>query len=261
MTFVDVAEVGQPRRRSVARVALGYLRYDLVKVFRNRRYFMFSLGFPLVLYVVVAGSNHHASFYGVPIRVYYLTGMVSWGSMNAVTSGGGLIALERSVGWTRQLRVTPLPAWAYIASKVVRGYVTACVAIVVLYIAAIAMNAHLQVDGWLIMTGLVFIGLAPFAALGIMLGHMLRPDSLGPALGGISALFALLGGAWGPIAGSGGTFLDVVKLLPSYWLVQAGKAGLTRAAWPLEGWLVVAVWTAALGWAAMLVYRRDTARA
>lgn len=261
MSPAAVGTLALPRRKGVGLAALGYLRYDLIKVFRNRRYFVFSLGFPLVLYVVVAGSNHHASFFGVPIKVYYLTGMVSWGSMNAVTSGGGLISLERAVGWSRQLRITPLPAWAYIASKVVRGYVTACVAIVVLYIAALAMNAHLQLDGWLIMTGLVLVGLAPFAALGITLGHTLRPDSLGPALGGISALFALLGGAWGPIAGNSGTFLEVVKLLPSYWLVQAGAAGLTRSAWPLEGWLVVAVWTAVLGWAAALAYRRDTARA
>jgi ABC-2 type transport system permease protein len=239
--------------------ALSYIRYDIIKVFRNRRFFLFSLGFPLVLYIVVAGSNH-SSFFGVPFKVYYLTGMVSWGSMNAVTSGGGLIALERSVGWTRQLRITPLPVWVYMASKVVRGYVTAIVGMVILYVAGIAMSANLQVGGWLIMTGLIFVGLLPFAGLGIMLGHTMRPDSLGPALGGISALFALLGGAWGPIAGNSGTFLDIVKLLPSYWLVQAGKAGLTETAWPAEGWVVIAVWAVVFAWLAVMAYRRDTAR-
>jgi ABC-2 type transport system permease protein len=239
--------------------ALSYIRYDIIKVFRNRRFFIFSLGFPLVLYIVVAGSNH-SSFFGVPFKVYYLTGMVSWGSMNAVTSGGGLIALERSVGWTRQLRITPLPVWVYMASKVVRGYVTAIVGMVILYVAGIAMSANLQVGGWLIMTGLILVGLLPFAGLGIMLGHTMRPDSLGPALGGISALFALLGGAWGPIAGNSGTFLDIVKLLPSYWLVQAGKAGLTETAWPAEGWAVIAVWAVVFAWLAVMAYRRDTAR-
>lgn len=249
-----------PLARPAGLPGLGYVRYDIIKVFRNRRYFIFSLGFPLVLYVLVAGSNHRASFFGVPLRVYYLTGMVSWGAMNAVTSGGGLIALERSAGWTRQLRITPLPVWAYMASKVVRGYLTAMVGMLVLYAAAIGMNAQLKVGGWPIMSGLILVGLLPFAALGIMLGHTLRPDSLGPALGGISALFALLGGAWGPIAGNSGTFLDIIKLLPSYWLVQAGKAGLTQAAWPLEGWLVVAAWTVCFAWLALLAYRRDTAR-
>ena len=34
------------------------------------------------------------------------------------------------------------------------------------------------------MTGLILVGLVPFAALGILLGHMLTPDSIGPAMGG-----------------------------------------------------------------------------
>ena len=259
MTEAGLTAMAVPRSGGPMLGALRYVRYDLLKVVRNRRYFIFSLGFPLVLYVVVAGSNH-ASYYGIPFKVYYLTGMAAWGSMNAVTSGGGLIALERSVGWTRQLRVTPLPTWAYMTSKVVRGYASACVAIIVLYIAGIAMGAHLKVGGWLIMTGLILVGLLPFAALGILLGHTLAPDSLGPALGGITALVALLGGAWGPIAGNSGTFLDVVKVLPSYWLVQAGKAGLTQAGWPLEGWVVIGAWAGVLAWLAYVVYRRDTGK-
>jgi ABC-2 type transport system permease protein len=260
VTGTEMTMVAMPRSGGSLVAALRYIRYDLVKVVRNRRFFIFSLGFPLILYVVVAGTNHHAQLGGIPLKVYYLTGMASWGSMNAVTSGGGLIALERSAGWTRQLRVTPLPVWAYMTSKVVRGYASACVAIIVLYIAAIALNAHLQIGGWLIMTGLILVGLLPFAALGIMLGHTLSPDSLGPALGGISALFALLGGAWGPIAGNSGAFLDVVKVLPSYWLVRAGEAGLTQAGWPLEGWAVIGAWAALLTWLALVVYRRDTGK-
>ena len=44
-------------------------------------------------------------------------------------------------------------------------------------------------------------------------------------------LFALFGGAWGPLATSG-VFLTIVKCLPSYWLVQAGKSALGGSGWP-----------------------------
>jgi len=37
------------------------------------------------------------------------------------------------------------------------------------------------------------------AALGILLGHVLTTDSIGPAIGGLTALFALLGGVWFPV--------------------------------------------------------------
>ena len=42
-----------------------------------------------------------------------MTGMTAWGTMVAVVSSGGRIAAERSVGWTRQLRVTPLKTGTY----------------------------------------------------------------------------------------------------------------------------------------------------
>ena len=35
------------------------------------------------------------------------------------------------------------------------------------------------------MTALILIGLLPFAALGILLGHLLTVDSVGPAMGGV----------------------------------------------------------------------------
>ncbi len=57
---------------------------------------------------------------------------------------------------------------------------------------------------------------------------------MGPAIGGATSLFALLGGAWGPTATSGWLF-EVVKCLPSYWLVQAGKSAYGGDAWPAQG--------------------------
>jgi ABC-2 type transport system permease protein len=46
------------------------------------------------------------------------------------------------------------------------------------------------------MTALIIVGLPPFAGLGIVFGHLLTPDSIGPAMGGASALLALLGGTF-----------------------------------------------------------------
>ena len=77
------------------------------------------------------------------------------------------------------------------------------------------------------MTGLILVGLIPFAVLGILLGHLLTVDSMGPAMGGVTSLFALLGGAWGPTAAAAAR-ATLVECLPSYWLVQAGKTALRR---------------------------------
>lgn len=241
-------------------IAINYARYDVIKTFRNRRFFIFAVGIPLILYVIFAGANQNVKIQHIPFPVYYLAGMASFGTMNASTSGGAVISLERAVGWTRQLRITPLPVWAYMASKVIRGYVMASITIIVLYAAAVlSFNVHFTAGGWLLMTGLLLVGLLPFMSLGILLGHLVTPDTMGPALGGLTALFAIFGGAFGPLATSG-WFHDFAQLLPSYWLVQAGSAGLTHVSWPLEGWEVLAVWTVALGRLAMIAYRRDTSK-
>ena len=79
---------------------------------------------------------------------------------------------------------------------------------------------------WFELAALVLIGLIPFAVLGVLLGHVLTVDSIGPALGGTVTLFALLGGAWGPVANTSGVLKDLCQLLPSYWLVQAGQVAL-----------------------------------
>ena len=34
-----------------------YMRFELLRMFRNRRFFVFSLGFPVVLYYLIAGPN------------------------------------------------------------------------------------------------------------------------------------------------------------------------------------------------------------
>jgi ABC-2 type transport system permease protein len=236
-----------------------YLRYEVLRTFRNWRFMLFSLAFPLILYLIVAGSNRHARLDGVAFPLYYMTGMATWGTMMAVVSTGGRIAAERQVGWTRQIRITPLSTAAYFEAKVLCGYLMAGLSLLVLYIPGMALGVSLDVGQWLTMTGLILLGLIPFVVLGVLLGHLLSPDSLGPALGGITALFALLGGAWGPLA-THGVLLDIAKFLPSYWLVQAGKTAIDGSGWPVQAWVVLTVWAVLLARLARDAYRRDTAR-
>jgi ABC-2 type transport system permease protein len=237
-----------------------YLRYELLRTLRNRRFLFFSLGFPLLMFLLIAGANKSKSIDGIAFPLYYMTGMVAWGSIIAIVSSGTRISAERQVGWARQLRITPLRTSTYFRSKIVCGYLMALLTIVVLYLAGSVMSVRLDARQWATMTLLLLVGLIPFAVLGIMLGHLLKPDSLGPAVGGVTALFALLGGAWGPLSSST-TFVDIVKCIPSYWLVQSGKVALGGSGWPpAQSWAVLAIWTAILAWLAVFAYRRDTAR-
>ena len=240
-----------------------YLRLELVRMFRNRRFFVFSLGFPIVLYYLIAGpnrTNDDLGGSGISAPVYYMVGLVAFGAMTAVLSSGARISAERSTGWNRQLRITPLTTRDYFRTKVLTGYAAACATIAVMYVAGATLGVSLPARNWVEMTGLILLGLVPFAAGAIAMGHLVPVDSIGPALGGTTAVLAFLGGTWFPITGDG-VFATIAKLLPSYWLVQASHVGLGGAAWGRTGWLVVGAWTVAMTVLAARAYRRDTERA
>ena len=73
-----------------------------------------------------------------------MTGLLAFGGMVAVLSGGARIAAERSVGWNRQLRLTPLTPRTYFRAKIVTSYLMAAIAIVLLYVAGITLGVRLD---------------------------------------------------------------------------------------------------------------------
>jgi ABC-2 type transport system permease protein len=240
---------------------LVYTRFELLRAFRNRRYFIFSFGFPLVLYYLIAApqkNTHDLAGSGISAPLYYMTGLAAFGTMASMISSGGRIAAERQAGWTRQLRITPLTPRAYFRAKVVTAYAMAITSLLLLYIAGTTLGVSLAAHQWLSMTGLILIALLPFAALGITLGHLMNVDSIGPLTGGLLAILAFLAGTWFPL--TSGFLYDVGQYLPGYWIVQASHVALGGRGWTTQGWVVVIVWTIVLVLTARLAYRRDTRR-
>jgi ABC-2 type transport system permease protein len=234
-----------------------HLRYEILRTLRNPLTLAFTLGLPLVVFLVVAGTNRHKTVEGISVPLYFMGAMAAYGAMLAAVQSGGRIALDRSKGWTRQLRITPLRPRTYFVAKVFAAYLVALVSLAALFAAGNAMGVHLGGGRWLELAALLLVGLAPLVVLGIALGHLLTPDSLTAGVGGLVAVLAMLGGAFGPVFTSG-TMLSVVKFLPSYWLVQASRVSIGGGGWPGQAWAVVAVWTVAMILIASLAYRRDT---
>jgi ABC-2 type transport system permease protein len=242
--------------------ALAYTRFELLRTFRNRRFLLFSLGFPLVLYAMIAVPNRGEQDFdgsGIPLALYYMVGLASFGTMMAMVSSGARIANERTTGWTRQLRITPLTSRAYFRAKILTAYAMAATTIALLFAFGFATGVRLPVGEWAQMTLLMLIGLAPFAALGILLGHLMTVDSMGPATGGLVSLLALVSGTWFPV-GAHGFMHDLAVSLPSYWLVQASHVSFGGQGWSATGWIVVVGWTVVLARLARIAYRRDTQR-
>lgn len=239
-----------------------YLRYEVLRLLRNRRFFIFALGLPVALYFLIAGPNHDVTDLndsGISAPLYFMVSLAAFGTMTGMLAAGGRIANERAAGWTRQLRISPLTPRTYFRTKLATGYLMALATMVLLYLCGVTLGVSMPAQYWLEVTGLMLVALIPFAALGIVLGHLLNPDAVGPFIGGGTALFAFVGGTWFPIPDDG--FLHHLALaMPSYWLVRASQVPVGGAAWGATGWLVVAAWSIVLSALAVHVYRRDSGR-
>jgi ABC-2 type transport system permease protein len=239
---------------------LVYARFELLRTFRNRRFWFFSLAFPVVFFWLIVSPQAHKIVprIGITYAAYYMISLASFGTMMSMISTGARIAGERQVGWTRQLRISPLSVRAYFRAKVLTGYVMALLSVLLLYISGALLGVHLPAARWLGLTGLIIVGVLPFAALGIFIGHLVNTDAVGPLMGGLVSILAFVSGAWFPI--TSGFLYDFGQFLPSWWLVQSRDVVLNGHGWSTRGWVTVAAWTAILSLGAAWAYRRDTGR-
>ena len=66
--------------------------------------------------------RHQSAGHG-NVSAYLMISFAVYGSMIANTAAGASVAIERALGWSRQLRLTPLNPLAYMATKVLTAMV------------------------------------------------------------------------------------------------------------------------------------------
>jgi ABC-2 type transport system permease protein len=139
--------------------------------------------------------------------------------------------LERNSGWTRLLRVTPLPPLGYVITKLVTGYLTAVPSILLVMAAGAYVNdVSLSPATWLATFALLTLGVLPFAALGVAIGYVFDESTAQMTFTIAFIGMAILGGLWTPISQFPDTLATIGRMLPSYhmanlgWSAVAGRA-------------------------------------
>ena len=128
--------------------------------------------------------------------------MAVYGAVLASTSGGAMVAIERALGWSRQLRLTPLKPVAYIAIKSM-----VALALGALSVAAGQHRRPAQRQGrpcrthvWIACALIAWAGSAScFAAFGLFVGYLLPSENVMQVLGPGWPCLAVLGGLLFPI--------------------------------------------------------------
>jgi ABC-2 type transport system permease protein len=243
-------------------VNLTYLRLEIVRLLRNRRILIFSMLMPAVLLLIFGGLYKQEQLNGVGAAAYLMVSMGLFGSMSAAIGSGGSIAVERGIGWNRQLRLTPLHPGSYVVTKVILSLVMALPPILLTYLVGIvALGVRLPGTTWVLITLGSWLGALPMAALGVVVGYVAKPDSVQQVSGLLYMLLAAFGGIWVPVEQMPNVMHKIAEWTPAYWVGQVARGPLFHQALGAREVGMLLLWTAILSFAALRRFRAATARA
>jgi len=242
----------------------GFLILEMRRSLRDVRYLVLAVALPIGLYLLFAGlfGSHGQQALGLSQPTELMVAMVAYGAMWAVFSATGpRIAHERAIGWTRQLRVTPLSPASALSGKLVTALAAALPAMVLVALTAVVSH-HVQLGAaqWLAMLAAMWAGVLPLALLGLAIGYLAADEIAFPLTMALYFALGALGGLWMPPSVMPHAMQDIGQALPSDavaelgWRITGGQASVPKAV------LVLAAWTLGSATAALLAYRRHTIR-
>lgn len=264
MTVVDTAlpesRIAEQRTRTpLGGFNLTALRFEITRVLRNRRTLFFIVVFPSIFFFIFGLSNRAARAGGDVALAYIMISMAVYGAMVGTTSGGASVALERSLGWSRQLRLTPLHPAAYVAMKALTSMTLGLIAISSTFTIGALNGVHMPAQTWLLAGLGAWVCSLVFAAFGLFVGFLFPSDNVMQFVGPLLAMMALFGGLFVPLSQLPKTMQTIARFTPMYGVGTLARAPLVGGATP---WAVgsVVIWTLVFGTGAMMLFRRDTAR-
>jgi ABC-2 type transport system permease protein len=236
------------------------LRIELKRMLRNRRTVIFTLVFPAALFFAFgSGADWNQPVGHGNVAAYVMTSMALYGAALTAASGGAMVAMERALGWSRQLRLTPLSPTAYILMKALLALVLGAVAITVVNLAGLVQGKpSMPTHVWLGCAVLTLVCTMVFAALGVFVGYLVPGENAMQVLGPGLALFSFLGNVFLPID-QGSNMWHIASLTPMFGVAEVSRAPLTGDL-PWYAVLNAVVWLALFVAGAAWRMSKDTAR-
>ena len=226
-----------------------YSRVEMLRTVRDPFFIFQGIVSPIGFYLLFSGlygSSPHAPG-TLSGNVEIMVGLAVFAGIWAclvVTSPR--IAADRSSGWMRNLQLLPISPWTTLAGRVVVAALFALPAIVSVCLTALIVHGvSFPIWQWALLIGLMWIGVWPFALLGIVIGSFTNADTAYGITTGIYFVVSAAGGLWIPPAIMPATMLSIGKALPSYqaadlgWHIANGQAPLLTGGLVLLAWMVV----------------------
>ncbi|GAA3343110.1 ABC transporter permease [Amorphoplanes nipponensis] len=240
----------------------GYLRLELRRTLRTPGFVIFTVAMPLVMYLVFTNLGTVTGRHSRDAALYAMISVGGFGAVGALLNYGASVVADRTSGWLRHLRLTPLSPLRVVLGKGLTGMLLAVPPVLALCLAAVLVN-HVRLGGgqWCALVPLMWLGATPFVLLGLGLGYLCTAQTVQPANFVCYFGMSLLGGLWLPLQTFPAWLRRLGRLTPTHGYADmalrvvgfnSDPAGLDAA--------VLGAWSLAFAAFAVWAYRRSAAR-
>lgn len=216
------ATAASTTNRRLGRLYLLEAKLEFLKLLRLPVYSVAVLAFPLILYLLFGTFYGNFQAQGLRVATYLVATFGAGGVLSAAMYAFGVgVASERGQGWMLLKRVSPMPPLAYFVAKMVVALLFALMVVIV--VSATGFIVHeVRIDAlaWLKLTGVLLLGVFPFAGLGMAIGYMFGPNSAPVVINLIYMPMAFASGLWMPITILPEFVQNLAVYLPAYHYVQ-----------------------------------------
>lgn len=253
MTSTQMTDRAETRRfygLSDLRLVGRQVYYEQLSFWLNPIGAIFTVGFPLVFLILLgasAGSSRVKLLGNIKLIQYYVPGFVAFGVMSACFTTLAIVLVNRrEEGLLKRLRLSPLPAWAFLGAIFISTLLVAFVQVIVLLaVGRFGFGVHLPANVGAFVIAVVVGGLS-FTALGAAISTLIpNPDAAGPVTNVVFFVLLFLAGLWFPISNGSGlaqfsSFFPIRHFITAVFAPFNLKQGASPWAW--HDLLVVAIW-------------------
>jgi ABC-2 type transport system permease protein len=238
----------------------GYIRLEVLRTLRDPFYLFLAVVVPIGFYLLFAGlfgsSPHAPGTLDGSTEIMIATATYG-GIWACLVATGPRLANERSSGWFRQLNLLPLSPWKILAARALVAIAFALPAMLLIYgTAVVTHGVRLSGGEWVAMSLLMWIGVWPFALLGIALGYVTNDTTAFGVTYGLYMALSAAGGLWMPPAILPDTMLKIAKMLPTYHAADLGWRLANGQAIEPQSPVLLALWALVFFLVAGLFARR-----
>jgi len=241
-----------------------FLRFEVLRLLRSWKFLAITVGFPVIFYVLFLNDRSPGKVVDgtVPWRTYLMVSMCSFGALvAALNAGGSRLSAERTSGWARQLRVTPIPGWSYVATKVTASMLVVLPVLGLVEVVGVTFGGvHLALGTWFELTALLWVTAVPFAVLGVFVGFMVNADTAYPVVTALMFVLGYFGGLFNPVGHMSHPLRVAARALPSFHQASLGLTLLDGKTFGVEDPMVLVAYAAALGLIIVWKHRVEESR-